>query len=138
MGGSEADIKMTDSVCIAALLSGILGSMGFGGGSVLIIYLTLFLSVEQKAAQGINLVFFIPCAVISVLCNLKNHLVRLRVALFVALGGVFGVILGSFVLSRLESELLGKIFGGFIVLMGIITLFSKSGIKEEKQKNADC
>lgn len=137
MGWSEADIKMTDSVCIAALLSGILGSMGFGGGSVLIIYLTLFLSVEQKAAQGINLLFFIPCAVISVLCNLKNNLVKLRVALFVALGGVIGVILGSLVLSRLESELLGKIFGGFIVIMGIITLFSKSGIKEEKQKNTD-
>lgn len=137
MGGSEAYIKMTDSVCIAALLSGILGSMGFGGGSVLIIYLTLFLSVEQKAAQGINLLFFIPCAVISVLCNLKNNLVKLRVALFVALGGVCGIVIGSLIFSYLQSELLGKIFGGFIVLMGIVTLFSKSGTKEKKEKNTD-
>lgn len=136
MGGSEAYFKMTDSVCIAALLSGILGSMGFGGGSVLIIYLTLFLSVEQKAAQGINIIFFIPCAVISVLCNLKNHLVKLRTALFLILGGVCGVLLGSFVFSRLDSELLGKIFGGFIVIMGIVTLFSKSGAKK-KQTTAE-
>lgn len=116
---------MTDSVCIAALLSGILGSMGFGGGSVLIIYLTLFLSMPQKEAQGINLIFFIPCAVISVLCNLKNGFVRLRTAVFLILGGVFGVLLGSFIFAGIQSALLGKIFGGFVVIMGLITLFSK-------------
>ncbi len=125
MGGSEADYQMTDSVCIAALLSGILGSMGFGGGSVLIIYLTLFLSMPQKEAQGINLIFFIPCAVISVLCNLKNGFVRLRTAVFLILGGVFGVLLGSFIFAGIQSALLGKIFGGFVVIMGLITLFSK-------------
>ena len=50
---------MTVSVIIASFVSGLLGAMGIGGGSVLIIYLTTVLSLEQKAAQGINLVFFI-------------------------------------------------------------------------------
>ena len=123
---------MTDGVCIAALLAGLLGSMGFGGGSVLIIYLTLFTDMPQKQAQGINLLFFIPCAIVSVLCNLKNNLVRLRTGLWVTLGGVFGIVLGTFIVGRLSSPILGKIFGGFVVLMGIITLFSKSGCKENK------
>lgn len=124
---------MTDGVCIAALLSGLLGSMGFGGGSVLIIYLTLFLSVAQKQAQGINLLFFIPCAVISVLLNLKNGLVRLKTALPVIIGGFFGIALGSLIVDRLSSPLLGKIFGGFVVLMGVVTLFSKD--KSKAQNN---
>lgn len=123
---------MTDGVCIAALLAGLLGSMGFGGGSVLIIYLTFFTNMPQKQAQGINLLFFIPCAIVSVLCNLKNNLVRPRTGLWVTLGGVFGIALGTFIVGRLSSPILGKIFGGFVVLMGVITLFSKSGRKENK------
>lgn len=126
MGRDKDDYKMTDSVCIAALLSGILGSMGFGGGSILIIYLTLFLDTAQKEAQGINLLFFIPCAVISVLLNLKNNYVRLRTGLFVTLGGVFGILLGFFIFDKVSSPLLGKIFGGFVVIMGLVTLFFKS------------
>lgn len=133
MGRCEAIDEMTDGVCIAALLSGLLGSMGFGGGSVLIIYLTLFLSVAQKQAQGINLLFFIPCAIISILLNLKNGLVRLKTGLPVIIGGIFGVAVGSLIVDRLTSPFLGKIFGGFVVLMGVITLFSKTSSKKEKK-----
>ena len=50
---------MDFAVIVSSLLSGLLGVMGFGGGSVLIIYLTSFLHMEQRQAQGINLVFFI-------------------------------------------------------------------------------
>lgn len=131
MGRSEASDQMTDGVCIAAIVSGLLGSMGFGGGSVLIIYLTLFLGTAQKEAQGINLLFFIPCAVISILLNLRNKLIRVRTGLWLILGGVFGIAAGSLIVDIITSPLLGKIFGGFIVLMGIVTLFSKS--KNEKK-----
>lgn len=131
MDGSETYYQMTDNVCIAALLSGLLGSMGFGGGSVLIIFLTVFSGLEQKEAQGINLLFFIPCAIISVLFNLKNRLVKPRIALFVIIGGIFGILLGSFVFQKINSPLLGKLFGGFVVIMGVITLFSKSKTEEK-------
>ena len=45
---------------LAGTLSGVIGAMGLGGGGVLIIYLTLFLGMEQGIAQGVNLIFFIP------------------------------------------------------------------------------
>ena len=48
-----------------AFLTGIFASMGLGGGMVLIVYLTVFAGFSQIAAQGINLVFFIPIAIIS-------------------------------------------------------------------------
>ena len=44
---------------IAGFLSGLIGSMGFGGGGVLIIYLVVFANIPQLQAQGINLIFFV-------------------------------------------------------------------------------
>ena len=47
---------------IAGIISGILGAMGFGGGGILILYLTLYKDMPQVVSQGINLLFFIPSA----------------------------------------------------------------------------
>ena len=46
----------------AGFAAGALGAMGLGGGSVLILYLTLCAGLPQLQAQGINLTFFLPCA----------------------------------------------------------------------------
>ena len=59
-----------------AFLTGIFASMGLGGGMVLIVYLTVFAGFSQIAAQGINLVFFIPIAIISLVLHTKNKLVE--------------------------------------------------------------
>lgn len=50
---------------LAAFFSGLAGSLGLGGGGVLVLYLVLALGMPQLKAQGINLLFFIPCAVLS-------------------------------------------------------------------------
>ena len=42
---------MSAAAWIAGFLSGMLGAMGLGGGSVLILYLTLSASVEQLQVQ---------------------------------------------------------------------------------------
>ena len=61
---------------IASFLSGLIGAMGFGGGGILIIYLVIFASVPQLTAQGINLAFFIPCSVISVIIySIKKEII---------------------------------------------------------------
>lgn len=110
---------------IAAFISGLLGSMGFGGGSVLIIYLTLFAGTNQLTAQGVNLLFFIPCALASVIINIKNKLVKYRVGMYVILGGAVGVAVGAVAVRFIKTALLSKLFGGFIFVIGLITLFQK-------------
>lgn len=57
-----------------AFLTGVFASMGLGGGMVLIVYLTVFAGFSQLAAQGINLVFFIPIAIISLVLHTKTSL----------------------------------------------------------------
>ena len=58
---------MNIAALLAGLFSGIIGGMGMGGGAVLIIYLTVFKNCEQLRAQGINLLFFVPIAILAVI-----------------------------------------------------------------------
>ena len=82
---------------VISILAGAAGAMGIGGGSVFLLYLTAFAGLDQMKAQGINLVFFIPIAVIALVIHCRNHLVRWRTALLCLLAGipaVFPVVAG--------------------------------------------
>ena len=72
---------MNIAALLAGLFSGILGSMGLGGGGVLIIYLSLFTETEQLKAQGINLLFFIPIAAASVIIYSLKGLIKWKIIL---------------------------------------------------------
>lgn len=126
MGGNQDDnivIGVNELDIIAGLLSGLLGAMGFGGGSILIIYLTNMASVEQVAAQGINLLFFIPCALVSVIYNIRKRLIKYKSALPIIAGAIPGLVLGTFLVGGIETSLLRKLFGAFLVVSGLLILF---------------
>ena len=57
---------------IIGLIAGIIGGMGMGGGTVLILLLTMFANIEQHVAQGSNVVFFIPTAIAAIFVFIKN------------------------------------------------------------------
>ena len=109
-----------------AFLTGIFASMGLGGGLVLIVYLTVFAGFSQLVAQGINLVFFIPIAIISLVLHTKNKLVEWKKAVPAVLWGTAAVIISAWLANRIEQSLLSKAFGIFLILMGLKELFFKS------------
>lgn len=109
---------------LAGLISGIAGSMGLGGGSVLIIYLTLFAGVEQLTAQGINLIFFIPIAVVAVCIYSKRKIIKWKTIFPIILFGILGTITSGIAVSFFDTTLIRKIFGGFIIAYGIYSFFS--------------
>lgn len=108
-----------------AFLTGIFASMGLGGGMVLIVYLTVFAGFSQLVAQGINLVFFIPIAIISLVLHTKNKLVEWKKAVPAVLWGTAAVIISAWLANRIEQSLLSKAFGIFLILMGLKELFFK-------------
>ncbi|MBQ9913378.1 MAG: sulfite exporter TauE/SafE family protein [Clostridia bacterium] len=110
---------------LASFISGLLCSMGFGGGSVLIIFLTSFMNISQKEAQGINLFFFIPCALYSVLRYRKEKLIDKKLATTFVICGLIGVVAGYIIINFIPGKLLRKTFGGFLILMGVRDLLSK-------------
>ncbi|MBR4972990.1 MAG: sulfite exporter TauE/SafE family protein [Clostridia bacterium] len=118
---------------LAGLLSGIIGAMGLGGGAVLIIYLTLFADVEQLTAQGINLLFFIPIATVSVIIYGFKKKIKWKTVIKISAVGLIGTLFGWLLADFLGAELISKIFGGFLLLLGIKEIFSKT-VAEEKKK----
>ena len=116
---------MNIAALLAGLLSGISGSMGLGGGTVLIIYLTVFKKVPQLKSQGINLIFFIPCAILAVIIYIKQKLIDIKAVIKIALFGVLGALLGILLTHFMSAYTISKIFGGLLILLGVKEFFKR-------------
>lgn len=113
------------SCMLAGIASGMLGAMGMGGGGILIIYFAIFTTLPQSMAQGINLLFFIPIGIFSVIVYWKKRLIRWKIALPFALFGIIGALSGSYFSSFIDNNILSKLFGGLLVLMALKEFFIK-------------
>ncbi len=109
---------------IAGILSGIAGALGVGGGGVLIIYLVVFANIDQITAQGINLLFFLPCGAVAIIIHAVKKRIRWATVLPCVAGGVAGVLLGTWALGYISAGLLGKVFAAGLILLGIKELVS--------------
>lgn len=109
---------------IAGFLSGLIGSMGFGGGGVLIIYLALFTNTPQITAQGTNLIFFIPCAILATIIYFLKKQIKIKTILPVISGGITGSIIASNFLIFFKSEQLSHLFGIFLISIGLYSIFN--------------
>lgn len=136
MGCNKVVVKMNQwiGIAISGILSGIAASLGLGGGTVLLIYLTAILSCGQMQAQGINLIFFIPIAVISIILHAKSKLIKWKIAFATAISGIIGAIAGWYVSGLIENQWLSKIFAGLLLILGIRELFSKKQPKNPKKQ----
>ena len=110
---------MNIAALLAGLFSGIIGAMGLGGGAVLIIYLAVFTNTSQLKAQGINLLFFIPIAVVAVIIYAYKKQIKWKTVIPLCIGGILGAIAGIMLTSFIGSHLLPKFFGGFLCVLGI-------------------
>lgn len=111
---------------VAGVMSGILGAMGFGGGGILILYLSLYRNLPQLNAQGINLIFFIPSALLAVILHSRNHLIEWKTAIKYIILGLIGVGVGFLLLKFINENIIRKLFSVLLIYTGIKELFSKS------------
>lgn len=123
-GGAQVAFFMIQAVVGA--LSGVIASMGLGGGFVLLIWLTLHDGMHQRQAQGVNLLFFLPIALISVVMHLRSGLIDKRLVLAMIPGGVAGAVLGALASQMVGNDILRKIYAVFLLFFGLRELFRKS------------
>lgn len=105
---------------LAGVSGGLLGGMGMGGGTVLIPILSLFFNLGQHTVQAVNLISFIPMAVIALIIHVKNGLVDFKGVLPIIITGVIFCIIGCFVARNINGSVLRRIFGGFLILLSVI------------------
>lgn len=105
--------------CVLGFLSG----LGVGGGSLLMLWLTLVLNMEHNVARSINLIFFVPSAIIASLFRWKQGTLDLRKILPAVIGGCISAAIFSVVSQHIDISLIKKLFGTLLLLTGIRELF---------------
>lgn len=112
-------------LAVSGIAAGVLGGMGMGGGTILIPLLTIFFNVGQKEAQAINLVAFIPMAIVSLAIHIKNKRVKKQGLLWIIVPAVLTSVGGGFAAQAVNGEVLKRIFGGFLLLLSVVQFFSE-------------
>ena len=112
------------SMVVGAVL-GFLAGLGVGGGSLLILWLSLVLGMDHGIARSMNLLFFIPSAVIASLFRWKQGTLDFRKILPAILGGCASAVVCAWLSRRIDVSLIRKLFGGLLLLTGVRELFYK-------------
>ncbi len=118
---------------IVGFITGVIASMGLGGGFVLMIWLTMFADVEQRTAQGINLLFFLPIALVSLIIHAKGGLIDKSLLKKYLFGGTVGAVLGTVAAQLIPNELLSKLFSLFLLAFGVRELISANKKTPDKE-----
>ena len=116
------------SIAIAVLigaLTGVLSGLGVGGGTLLLLWMTSVIGMEQARAGGVNLLYFIACALPAVFGHIKNGLIEKKTVFWCVIFGVPACILGALLAAGMDMGLLKRLFGGFILVIGVKELFYK-------------
>lgn len=121
---------------LIAILSGVFAGMGMGGGTFLIPLITLLMSVEQEVAQCINLLVFIPMAIVDIVIYSKKKMIDFKNWWIISVPAVIVSSVGAIVAFKLSAKVLKIIFGSFIGLIGVVQIVVLI-VKFVKQKSKD-
>ena len=98
------------------LIGGLIGGL---------IYLTSFAALDQHQAQGINLLYFLPAAAAALPSHAKNGLLEQRIILPAVVTGLAAAGLTAWLSNALDTSVLRKLFGLFLLYIGLTELFRK-------------
>ena len=118
---------------VAALVCGVLAGRGIGGGTLLMVWMTAVMDMEQRMAQGINLLYFLPTAACALIFHIKNRLICWRVVLPAAITGCLSAAGAALLATAIDASLLRKLFGGFLILVGLTELLGAHA-RDQKAK----
>ena len=118
------------SVFIGAAL-GFLSGLGTGGGSLLILWLTLVIGLGPDEARIINLLFFIPSALIACLFRIKQGQLQIKKVLPAIIAGSLCSGILAYTADLWDPQILRKAFGVLLLATGIKELFYRQKTKQK-------
>lgn len=107
-------------LALSGIVGGVLGGMGMGGGTLLIPALTIFFKLEQRLSQTINLVAFVPMAIVALIIHIKNKMIKNDGLPLIIISAFVTAICGSFLAKLISGNLQTKLFGAFLCVLAII------------------
>lgn len=107
-------IIITGIGCVLGFLSG----LGVGGGSLLMLWLTLVMGMAHADARCINLLFFIPCAIVASFFRWKQGALDLSRILPAVIAGCISAGIFSAISRIVDVTVLKKLFGILLLATG--------------------
>ena len=108
---------------VIALILGFLAGLGVGGGSILILWLTIVQDYPPEEARILNLLFFLPAAAISCFFRWRQGSISIGNVLPAILSGCAAAIVCCLLRDCFDTQLLRKLFGCLLIFTGIRELF---------------
>ena len=109
-------------LCIGAVL-GFLSGLGVGGGSLLMLWLTIIVGLDHETARTINLLFFLPTAAIASFFRWKQGALDLKKILPAILAGCVSAAIFTWISRKIDITLIKKLFGALLLVTGLRELF---------------
>lgn len=109
---------------LIGVVSGIVTGIGMGGGTILILLLSIIWKYNQHVAQATNLIFFIPTSIISIIVNLKEKNINIKLASILSVFGIIGAGIGAYIGNSIEVNKLKKGFAVFLIIIAIHEVYS--------------
>ena len=104
---------------------GFLSGIGVGGGSLLILWLTAIQNLPPEIARNINLLFFLPAALISSFFRWKQGCVKPKELSPAVVAGCISAALFSWIGTWIHTDILKRLFGILLIITGTRELFHK-------------
>ena len=105
------------SVLVGTVL-GFFTGLGTGGGSLLILWLTLVLETDPTQARLINLLFFLPSAIIASAIRWFRGGIPFKKVWLPALAGCAAAAVSAILCKHLDTENLKRLFGILLIYIG--------------------
>jgi uncharacterized membrane protein YfcA len=113
-------------VLVIGFVSGITNALfGVGGGVVMVPAMTLLMGYDPKRAVATSLLVIIPTSLVSVAQKWKGGLMDWNVAMQMMPLAIVGSLVGQMIFNKLPAADLKRVFGGFMLLVGVRMLFGK-------------
>ena len=118
-GGEVSAVKEWFLPFLCGLGASVISAWGVGGGTLLLLVMTLFLGVDQRTAQGVNLLFFLPTAASALVCHWRGGYLDKPTLKSAVPWAVIAALLGAWIATALDVEILRKPFGIYLLLSGV-------------------
>ena len=104
---------------LIGLFSGVVSGMGLGGGTIMIPALTILLGIPQTVAQGVNLIAFIPTAIVAIIIHSQHGFIQTKDLLWIIIPGVVAAVVGACITNYIPRNIVRIVFGVFLIAIAL-------------------
>ncbi len=117
-------------VAVQGLAVGMLtGLIGAGGGFLIIPALVNLLRLPMKTAIGTSLVIISANSLAGFVFSLLNYTVQWQLLLTITAIAIVGILIGSYLSTKVDGKKLKPAFGWFVLIMGLYIIIRETLLK---------